>query len=145
MITIAAVGCEWPQDSVCILHYISCGFSWWQHKYKLLGCMPAERKRARLVVGLNWWRIFTSRSSTNGRCERIGFSRTFQDAWFGGALPIPKCFHTQSRDLVGSGDEARARQFYENTVVIADGASALLSRGVTAPCRPNAGISVVVL
>jgi hypothetical protein len=33
-------GCGWPQESACILHYISCGFSWWQHKYKLLGCVP---------------------------------------------------------------------------------------------------------
>lgn len=56
--SLMAVGCEWLQDSACILHYISCGFSWWQHKYKLLGCMPAEQSR--LLVGLNWWHFHGS-------------------------------------------------------------------------------------
>lgn len=35
----------------------------------------------------------------------------FPDAWCGGALPIPPCFHTMSRDAVLSGDAA-ARKLY---------------------------------
>lgn len=47
--------------------------------------------------------------------------RRFEDAWFGGALPIPACFHTQSRDLVNSGAKEKARGFYRNTMVLTDG------------------------
>jgi len=55
-----------------------------------------------------WWRKY----SLLGR---------FEDAWFGGALPIPACFHTQSRDLVNSGAKEKARGFYRNTMVLTDG------------------------
>jgi len=78
-----------PSHHPCILHYISCDFGFWHHKYQLLG-------------------HFTDKPG---------------GAAVGGDLP-PEAFHVQSRDLVAQVDEATARESYERTVCVLDGAEA---------------------
>lgn len=44
----------------------------------------------------------------------------FEDAWFGGRIPIAPGFHRDSRDAVSSGDSAAALAFYVRRAVLDD-------------------------
>jgi hypothetical protein len=46
----------------------------------------------------------------------------FPSSWFGGTLPIPACFHTQSRDVFCAGSRERARAFYKQQVLCSEDA-----------------------
>mmetsp|Transcript_27294 Transcript_27294/g.89373 ORF Transcript_27294/g.89373 Transcript_27294/m.89373 type:complete len:429 (+) Transcript_27294:418-1704(+) len=88
-----------------------------RHNIKLLdtrGAIQYYASPARILHYIScgfewWWRKY----------EVLGW---FPDAWFGGQLPIPPCFHLVSRDHSVARDRAAAEAFYASTVVLSDAA-----------------------
>ena len=59
-----------------------------------------------VVCGLDW---FWSKYKMLGN---------FPSAWFGGAMPIAPCFHTDSRDVFSSGSREIAKTFFQKQVLL---------------------------